>query len=87
MGSGTFTTESECVDGARIQTAAYGRWDPSLSLMFVVPSQAGTELRRPTESRLRTRQRADRVSLESLETAPTTLNHFIMSSETTDFTE
>ena len=45
--------------------------DPSLSLMFVVPSQAGMELRRPTESRLRTRQRADRVSLESLETAPT----------------
>ena len=72
MGSGTFTTESECVDDARIQTAAYGREDPSLSLMFVVPSQAGMELRRPTESRLQTRQRADRVSLESLETAPTT---------------
>ena len=82
MGLGVFTTEGESVGGARIQTAAYRRWYPSLSSMLVqVPSQVGTGLRTPTVSRLRTHQRADQVSSERWETAPTTLTHFVMSSE------
>ena len=47
-----------------------------------VPSQAGTGPRIPTVNRLRTRQRADQVSSESWEMAPTTLIHFVMSFET-----
>jgi hypothetical protein len=66
-----------------MQKTAYGRWDPSLSLMVVrAPSQAGTEPRIPTGSRLQTRQRAGQVSSEIPEKAPTTVNHFVMSFET-----
>jgi hypothetical protein len=76
MGSEVFTsTESESVDGAGIQTAAYRRWDPVVQ----APSQAGTGPRRLIGSRLRTRQRANQVSSVSWETAPTAfLNHFVM---------